>query len=86
MIKIGHNCKLMLSLIKNEHKSHWHRAVKGILNLRHYYSDESIEKACCRALYYGISSYSKIKRILENNCYELPLNESNIGGVNAKFN
>ena len=86
MIKIGDNCKLMLSLIKKEHKSHWHRAVKGILNLRRYYSDDSIEKACCRALHYGISSYSKIKRILENNCYELPLNEPNTGGVNAKFN
>jgi hypothetical protein len=29
---------------------------------------------------------ARIKRILENNCYELPLNEPNTGGVNAKFN
>lgn len=86
MIKIGGNCELMLSFMKQEHKNDWYRAVKGILNLRKYYSDELIDKACLRALHYGISSYSKIKRILENNCYELPLNELNIGGVDAKFN
>lgn len=86
MIKIGSNCELMLAFIQQEHKRDWYRVVKGIVNLKKYYSNDSIDKACLRALHYGISSYSKIKRILENNCYELPLNELNAGGVNAKFN
>ena len=57
-----------------------------IENLKKYYSDDSIDKACLRALHYGISSYSKIKRILESNCHDLPLNGLNAGGANAKFN
>ena len=86
MVKMGSNCELMLAFIKQEHKSHWYRAVKGIVNLKKYYSDDSIDKACLRALHYGISSYSKIKRILESNCHDLPLNGLNAGGANAKFN
>lgn len=86
MIKMGSNCALMFSFIKQEHKGDWYRAVKGIVNLKKYYSDDSIDKACLRALHYGISSYSKIKRILESNCYELPLNGVNTGGAHAKFN
>ena len=86
MVKMGSNCELMLAFIKQEHKSHWYRAVKGIVNLKKYYSDDSIDKACLRALHYGISSYSKIKRILESNCHDLPLNGLNTGGANAKFN
>ncbi|MDH5573605.1 MAG: IS21 family transposase [Gammaproteobacteria bacterium] len=86
MVKMGSNCALMLSYIKQEQKNDWYRAVKGIINLRKYYSDEIIDKACLRALHYGISSYSKIKRILESNCYDLPLNDSNGGGMYAKFN
>jgi len=86
MIKMGNNCTLMLSYIQQEHKGSWYRAIKGIISLRKYYSDEVIDKACLRALHYGISSYNKIKKILENNCYDLPLNESNLGGNHAKFN
>jgi transposase len=86
MVKMGSNCELMLTFIKQEHKSDWYRAVKGIVNLKKYYSDDSIDKACLRALHYGISSYSKIKRILESNCHDLPLNGLNTGGTNAKFN
>ena len=65
MVKMGSNCALMFSFIKQEHKRDWYRAVKGIVNLRKYYSDDSIDKACLRALHYGISSYSKIKRFLK---------------------
>lgn len=75
MSAMGNNCAAMLTYIRQEHKRDWHRAVKGIIKLRKLYSDEIIDKACLRALHYGISSYSKIKRILENNCYDLPLSE-----------
>ena len=84
MAEMGSSCEMMLSLIKQNNKD-WHRSVKGILSLRNYYSNESINKACGRAIHYGINSYSKIKSILENNCYELPLNDLSEGGINAKF-
>lgn len=79
MIEMGRSCEMMLNLIK-QNQNDWHRSVKGILSLRNYYSNESINKACGRAIHYGINSYSKIKSILENNCYELPLNDLSEGG------
>jgi transposase len=75
MANMGANCTAMLGYIQQEHKKDWHRAVKGIIKLRKFYSDEVIDKACLRALHYGVSSYTKIKKILENNCYNLPLGE-----------
>ena len=80
---MGSNCAAMLLLFQEEHKKDWHRAVKGIIKLRNFYSDEIIDKACLRALHYGISSYSKIKQILANNSYNLPLDEINSGGCHA---
>jgi hypothetical protein len=53
--------------------------------LKNYYSNDSINKACGRAIHYGINSYGKIKSILENNCYELPLNDLSEGGDYANF-
>lgn len=84
ILKMGVNCALMLSYVKQEQKNHWHRTAKGIINLRKNYSDEAIDKACLRALHYGISTYNKIKKILESNCYNLPLNDfSKNGGDHA---
>ena len=72
----------VIQRIKQERKD-WHRSAKGIIKLRKLYSDEIIDQACLRALHYGIASYSKIKKILENNCYNLPLGEFNDGYKNA---
>lgn len=62
-----------------------YRSVKGIVALKNYYSNDSINKACGRAIHYGINSYGKIKSILENNCYELPLNDLSEGGDYANI-
>ncbi|WP_238375382.1 hypothetical protein [Rickettsia massiliae] len=51
--------------------------------MRKVYSDELIDKACHRALHYGISSYSKIKNILNSNAVNLPLSE--FGGTYAEL-
>jgi len=80
MMKIGSNCASMLLYIRQEHKLDWYRAVKGIIKLRKIYDDKDIDKACLRGLHYGISSYSKIKKILENNCQNLPLDQSILAG------
>jgi hypothetical protein len=83
MASMGNNCAAMVKYIQQEHKREWHRAVKGIINLRKFYSDKIIDKACYRALHYGIASYSKIKKILESNCYDLPLNEYKVEVMHA---
>ena len=84
MAEIGHSCEMMLHIIKQRQKD-WYRSVKGIVALKNYYSNDSIDKACGRAIHYGINSYGKIKSILENNCYELPLNDLSEGGDYANF-
>lgn len=78
MQSIGAYGEHMLLLLKNDHKKDWHKAARGIISLRKMYSDDLIDKACKRALCYGISSYSKIKNILANNCYDLPLPDSEV--------
>lgn len=82
MQKIGNNCSLLLEFLQQEKSRDWHRSAKGIVALRKTYSDELIDKACHRALSYGITSYSKIKNILDNNAVNLPLPE--FGGPYAK--
>lgn len=84
MQAIGSNCSTVLQYIKRERKD-WHRSAKGIVKLRKFYSDEDIDQACLRALHYGISSYGKIKKILESNCYNLPLGEFKAGGNHANI-
>jgi len=70
---IGKNCELMLAVLKNEQKQSWHRMARGIISLRKLYSDVEIDQACQRALSFGISTYRKIKNILESNSHKLPL-------------
>ena len=82
MRAIGKSASSMLTIIMKEHKD-WHRAVRGIIKLTKTYDAEIVDKACARALSYGICSYSKIKSIIENNCYNLPL--PNFRGDYAKI-
>jgi transposase len=81
MNAIGTNSANLLELLRKDRSKDWSRTVKGILHLRKDYSDEILDKACKRAIYYGALSYSKIKEIIKNNCYDLPLPET--GGGNA---
>ena len=85
MRDIGNHSYAFYLEVKEKHKQDWYRVIKGVISLRKTYSDEIIDLACKRALHYGIYSYIIIKRILENNCFNLPLNES-IGGNYAKYN
>lgn len=75
---MGVHCFKILQTVKQKHRD-WHRFAKGIIRLRKLYNDEIIDKACLRASHYGITSYSKIQKILESNSYNLPLTESNEG-------
>ena len=83
MQKIGNNCSLLLESLQQTRSKDWQRCARGIISLRKVYSDELIDKACHRALHYGISSYSKIKNILNSNAINLPLSE--FGGQYAEL-
>ena len=73
MESIGKHAASMLSLIKKEYKGDWHKPVRGIINLCKIYDKEIVNKACYRAMCYGTISYTKVKSIIENNCYDLPI-------------
>ena len=84
MQEIGEYGGKMLSFVREQEKNRdWPRTIKGILHLKKSYGSEIVDKACMRALHYGIGSYSKIKEIIKNNCYDLPLPE--FGGDNARI-
>ena len=84
MEEIGEYAALMLKEIKELDQRDWYRPVRGIIKLRNHHSDDVINKACRRALSYGVCSYDKVKSIIENNCYNLPLPE--FGGDHASIN
>jgi transposase len=84
MQEIGEYGGKMLSFIREQQKNKdWPRTIKGILHLKKSYGNEVVNKACMRALHYGIGSYSKIKEIIKNNCYDLPLPV--FGGEDARI-
>lgn len=76
---IGINCELMLAFLQEKQKQSWQRMSRGIVSLRKIYSDTEIDQACERALCFGLSSYRRVKNILESNSHKLPLP----GGCNA---
>jgi len=73
MEQIGENTKSLFAMIVQENPNSWYRIVRGILNLRKIYTDQVIELACKRALYFEITQYNKIKSICESGCYNLEL-------------
>lgn len=75
MDSLGKETEALFKLIVQEHPQDWYRIVKGILSLRHQYSDEVINLACKRALAFGITHYRKVKGICESGCYQLPISD-----------
>ncbi len=80
---IGANSALLLTALKASKSRDWYRSARGIINLRKNYSNELIDKACLRALHYGVYSYTQVKNILVSNAINLPLPE--FGGEYAKL-
>ena len=79
MQDMGPNCLMLLKYLQKTKPLDWWRAVKGIIKLRENYGDDVIDKACHRGLCYGVTSYRKIKSILDNNCYDLPIHDAGDG-------
>jgi transposase len=86
MKAIGEYGCQMLSFVRQHQKyGDWARTIKGILRLKKLYGKEIVNKACQRALHYEIGSYSKIREIIRNNCYDLPLPDLQAGGDDARI-
>ncbi len=65
---IGENTEKMIVKVisKRRHPEQAYKVCLGILSLAKSYSPDRLDKACSRALDYGIHSYKRIKNILEN--------------------
>jgi hypothetical protein len=70
---IGDEGAKMLIFIKEHHSKSWTKIARGILALKKDYSNEVLRLALKRALYFGITSHSKIQDIITKHCYRLPL-------------
>ncbi|OPZ83115.1 MAG: hypothetical protein BWY74_04511 [Firmicutes bacterium ADurb.Bin419] len=75
---IGPYCGQLFNQVIEKQPKHWIRTIKGILSLTNFYSAETVEAACRRALAYGIAEYQTVKRICKNAAYCLPFEEVTI--------
>lgn len=71
--KIGEDVKEIVNkvLITKEHPEQAFKVCMGILNMEKKYGKERLNRACKRALNYGLYSYKGIKNILDKNLDEL---------------
>lgn len=73
---IGPYCAELFNRTVEQKPKHWGRTIKGILSLTNFYSIDTVEASCRRALAYGIAEYQTVKRICKNAAYALPVEEA----------
>jgi len=73
---IGPYCTKLFDRAVAEKPKHWSRTIKGILSLTNFYSIQTVEASCRRALVYGIAEYQTVKRICKTGAYVLPVEEA----------
>ena len=72
---VGPYCTKLFDQAVAEKPKHWGRTIKGILSLTNFYSIQTVEASCRRALAYGIAEYQTVKAICKNAAYALPVEE-----------
>ena len=72
---VGPYCAKLFDQAVAEKPKHWGRTIKGILSLTNFYSNDTVEVSCRRALAYGIAEYQTVKAICKNAAYALPVEE-----------
>lgn len=75
MADLGPYCEKLFSQVIEKQPGNWTRTVKGILSLTNFYSPDTVEASCKRALAFGLVEYQAVKRICKNGAYVLPVNE-----------
>jgi len=79
---IGSNAILFMQELEQVKPRHWHEMLRGILSLEKQYDKQAIDLSCARALSYGAISYREVKNILEQQLYQMNLEE---GPVSSEF-
>lgn len=67
-----------ITMSRQEHAQQGFNAALGILRMAKVYSEERLEKACERALYFKSASYGNIKSILEQCLDKQPYGENSV--------
>ena len=83
MSNMGEYTQELFSILVKNYPNLWYRQVRAILSLRKKYSDDVINLSCRRAIYFGATKYSMVKKICEAGTYNLPL-ESGSKVINLK--
>ena len=87
--KIGPNTKTMIDTILNgrQHPEQGYRSCLGLLRLEKTYGRKRLERACQRALHFGLSSRKHVLSILKNkqDLLDLPQQEQLISGAHANI-
>jgi transposase len=75
MAEIGKEALLFFEAYvqKGDLQKYGYRSITGVLALRKKYSNETINAACARALYYNSFSYATVRRVCEKELQLLPI-------------
>lgn len=63
MADLGPYSEKLFSQVIEKQPGNWTRTVKGILSLTNFYSADTVEASCKRALAFGLTEYQAVKRI-----------------------
>lgn len=72
MTGVGSCAEAFFDGLVQEVPTHWRKMTQGILSLKKRYTNEQLDIACARALYFHAFSYQHIKGICEKGLFELP--------------
>ncbi|WP_223225171.1 Mu transposase domain-containing protein, partial [Sphingobacterium cavernae] len=72
MTGVGSCAEAFFDGLVQEVPSHWRKMTQGILSLKKRFTNEQLDIACARALYFHAFSYQHIKGICEKGLFELP--------------
>ncbi len=82
---IGNCAQAFFDSLVNEVPTHWGKMTQGILSLKKRFSNDQIDIACARALYFHAFSYQHIKGICEKGMFELPKENVSTLGFSDEF-
>lgn len=81
MAAIGHHATAFMEALERSKPRHWYEMCSGILALTKTWPMEAVNRSCQRALHYRALSYRQVKTILEENLWQLPIEEEPIRRV-----
>lgn len=74
---IGSSVLALVEIILNQKNVDGLRPARALCALSKIYGTNRLDKACKRALYYNLYSFSSVKKILQQNLDQLPVDQTN---------